>query len=68
MFYCCYRAWHQDMPPASMDQCLHMVLRWGGWMETHVMSVDFYIREDRAEFLILAWPCLERRASRDYVD
>lgn len=68
MIYLCYRAWHRDMDARNMDRCLYQVLRSGGWMETHIISVDFLVPEHRVDFLILQWPCLERRASRDYVD
>ena len=67
LYYWCYRAWLQDWDPLCLDQCLHMTLRWGGWMETHIMSVDFYIPHTHADFSVLAWPSLERRPLRDYV-
>lgn len=67
MLIVCYRAWIQDMGQAGIEQCWLRVNRWGGWMETHIMSIDFYVPEQYSDFIILAHPELERRPLRDYV-
>lgn len=52
----------------GIESCWTRVAAWGGWMEPHVMSVDFYVREPYSTFLIIAYPQLERRPLRDYIE
>ena len=50
------------------DQCFQMALRLGGFAKIRIDHIDFFVPEDRAEFLVLLAPGLIRLADQDYID
>lgn len=43
------------------------VQRHGGWLSIRQECIDFWIHEDWASLLVLAWPALIRVPALDYV-
>ena len=50
------------------DRCFQMTQRLGGFAKIRIDHIDFFVPEDRAEFLILLEPRLIRLPDQDYID
>lgn len=61
----CYRGYKGSMED---DRCFLMTQRLGGFAKIRIDHIDFFVPEDRAEFLVLLEPTLARRPEEDYYD
>lgn len=50
------------------DRCFQMAVRLGGFARIRIDHIDFFVPEDRAEFLLLLEPRLIRVEREDYID
>jgi len=60
----CYRA---DLHTPWDDYCYNLMIKLGGWSTIGIVTIDYYVPEDRSFLLTLSHPKLERRASQDYI-
>ena len=43
------------------------MIKLGGWSTIGIVTIDYYVPEDRSFLLILSHPELERRENQDYI-